>query len=293
MFVKQWRMATLNGRTDITLISTVVAAVAIGAVFWAAPAWAQARSTPTIDVAPEIMVIPGVLTPLSVAIGRAEAAPQQAMLVIRGLPARVTLSEGRSFSPGVWAVPVASVGKLEMAPAHGTSGRADLTMELITLDGTVIANAASTLYILPAARDIAPPADANGKGSNIALTAGPLAIKPGGPAASSQTPASLGGAAGRLTAKELENAVSLMGKGDDNMRTGKIGTARLFYKSAAESGYAPAALAMGGTYDSRQLAQWKVVGLQADPAQARSWYEKARDLGSPEANRRLQELGAR
>ena len=293
MFVNQWRMTRLTGRTDITRISTMIAALAIGATFWVAQPRAQGRGAPTIEIAGEIIVLPGIVTPVPVKIGRIEAVPQQAMLMIRGLPPRVTLSEGRSFSPGVWAVPAASVGKLEMAPAHGTSGRSDLTMELIALDGTVLTNAAATLYILPAsaAHDITNPAGADSKGSNIALTAGPLSVKPGTPAPSTQAPASLGTDARRLTPKEIENAMALMGKADENMQAGQIAAARLLYKLAADSGYAPAALALGATYDSRQLAHRKVVGLQAaDADQARKWYEKAEELGSSEASRWLQDL---
>jgi hypothetical protein len=292
MFVKQWRMSRLTGRTGITHISAIIAALAIGATVWVAQPRAQGRGAPTIETSAEIMVAPGIVTPVSIKIGRVETLPQQAMLMIRGLPPRVTLSEGRSFSPGVWAVPVGNVGKLEMAPAHGTTGRSDLTMELVTLDGKMVASTTATLYILPAsaAQDTPPPAGADNRGNNIALTAGPLAIKPGNPAPSTQTPASLGANAARLSPQEVETAIALMGKADQNMQAGQIAAARLFYKSAADSGYAPAALALGATYDSRQLAQRKVVGLQADPAQARKWYEKAEELGSAEATRRLHDL---
>jgi TPR repeat protein len=108
-----------------------------------------------------------------------------------------------------------------------------------------------------------------------------------------QAPASLGPPPG-LTGAELENARNLVQKGDENLEEGKISAARLFYRSAALSGHAPAALALGATYDASQLAKSNVVGgVQADPAEARKWYEKARELGSPEAERYLQALANR
>ena len=296
MFMKHSRMARRTGLADKALLSTTLAALAISVAFWVAHAGAQSRGgIPEIEVAGDIMVAPGMVSPLDITLSRMETLPQHAMLLIRGLPPRVTLSEGRSFSPGVWAVPAASIGKLEMAPAHGTSGRSNLTMELVTLDGKLLAQTTTTLYILPSAGE-APDVTSstggggNGKGDSIALTAGPLATSPANPATPLQKPASLGAQPARLSQREIENAVALMGKGDENMKAGKIAAARLFYKSAAESGYAPAALALGATYDGQQLAQRKVVGIQADAAQARKWYEKAEELGSSEASRWLQNL---
>jgi hypothetical protein len=255
-------------------------------------AQAQGRGDgPGIEIPAEIIVAPAVVTHLPIRITRAEAA-SQAMLMVRGLPPRVTLSEGRSFSSGVWAVPMANVGKIELAPAHGTSGKADLSIQLVTLDGRVLAEARSSLYIIPPelTQQKAPP----GRGDATVMTVAPLAGRPPRPAEPPlQAPASLGGAPG-LTAAELDNARRLVQRGDTQMEEGKIAAARLFYRSAAENGYAPAALALGATYDARQLTRWRVLGgVQAEPDEARKWYEKARELGSAEAERRLQDLASR
>jgi hypothetical protein len=297
MFGMQKRVAGRGYWTALGLASAFALSLAIGGTFWPASAPAQSRSAgPVIEVPTEIIVAPAVVTPLQIKITSSGALTQQAILMIRGLPPRVTLSEGRSFSPGVWAVPLSAVGKIEMAPAHGTSGRSDLTIELVALDGKVLANASSELYILPegfAQEKPTAAARAKDRGNSIALTVGPLGAKPDNPAPPpAQSPAALAPTPGRLSAAEIDNARTLMRRGDENMQAGKISAARLFYQSAADAGYAPAALALGATYDSRQLAQWKVVGgQQGDPAMARKWYEKARELGAPEADRRLQALG--
>jgi hypothetical protein len=287
MFGEGWHVTSRIGWSALRRFAVCAVAIGAGAVH-VTSGLAQTRGTgPFIEVAAEIIVLPAVVTPFEIKVGR-YASNEPAMLMIRGLPPRVSLSEGRSFSPGVWAVPLSGLGKLEMAPAHGTSGRSDLRIELVTLDGNVLAEKVSTLYILPAGVATESAADSRRKSDSLALTVGPIPGRPDAATGSTQTPASLGPS----MAREVENARTMMRKGDENMESGKIAVARLFYKSAADSGYAPAALALGATYDSRQLAQWKVVGgQQADVNQARKWYEKARELGAPEADNRLRELG--
>jgi hypothetical protein len=49
-------------------------------------------------------------------------------------------------------------------------------------------------------------------------------------------------------------------------------------------------LALGSTYDPVILRELKAVGFAPDLEIARSWYEKARELGSEEAQRRIQIL---
>jgi hypothetical protein len=97
---------------------------------------------------------------------------------------------------------------------------------------------------------------------------------------------------------------------------GDIANARLILKRAAEAGNAPAALELGGTYDPMILNELKMrrldressAELQAkniaksarktepestlasDISLAKFWYERARDLGSVEASRRLETL---
>jgi TPR repeat protein len=44
------------------------------------------------------------------------------------------------------------------------------------------------------------------------------------------------------------------------------------------------------TYDPQFLAEQGVIGFAPEPAQARTWYERAVALGSTEAARRLERL---
>jgi TPR repeat protein len=51
-------------------------------------------------------------------------------------------------------------------------------------------------------------------------------------------------------------------------------------------------VALAATYDPEELNKMRVIGLVPDPAAARKWYEKARELGALEASDRLRRLGA-
>lgn len=259
------------------------------------PAAAQSEAPPpSIEVATEITVAPAVRTPLRFSVSGAGAISHQAMMLVRGLPPGVTLSEGRSFSAGVWVVPLANLGRIEIAPAAGTSGKSEITLELITLDGKVLAEAKSTLRIAPAAaapRKI--PRD-TARSDTVAPATGPLAGKPQVTGTAGQSPANAGAIATQLTPEQVDRARKLMERGDAQMEAGKIASARLLYRSAAESGWAAGALALAATYDSTELLRSKVIGgIQPDFALAKKWYEKAKQLGSTEAERHLRQLSTR
>ena len=68
--------------------------------------------------------------------------------------------------------------------------------------------------------------------------------------------------------------------------------AQHFYKRAAEIGLPEAALALARTFDPGELARHGAVGLQPNPEVARTWYEKARALGSTDADAYLLRLSA-
>jgi TPR repeat protein len=81
----------------------------------------------------------------------------------------------------------------------------------------------------------------------------------------------------------LKRAESLIGSGD-------LAAARLVLRRAAEAGDARAAMMLGGTYDPTVLEKLGVHGVVPDFAMARSWYEKAKRFGAPEATPQLDAL---
>jgi TPR repeat protein len=74
---------------------------------------------------------------------------------------------------------------------------------------------------------------------------------------------------------------------------GNINSARLLFERAAQAGNARAALILGDTFDEARLVQLGVIGVLPDRDKAAHWYERADELGAPEAKERLSELNAR
>ena len=89
----------------------------------------------------------------------------------------------------------------------------------------------------------------------------------------------------------VDEIVVLLKRGQDLLRHGDLAAARLVLRHAAEAKNAEAALTLGSTYDPVTLRELRVYGFSADVGMARTWYEKAKELGSPEAARRLDNLG--
>jgi hypothetical protein len=87
-----------------------------------------------------------------------------------------------------------------------------------------------------------------------------------------------------------EEISTLIKRGVDFLQSGDVASARLFMRRAATAGSAQAALTLGSTYDPVFLSEQGVLGLAADADQARTWYEKAVELGSVDATRRLERL---
>lgn len=84
---------------------------------------------------------------------------------------------------------------------------------------------------------------------------------------------------------------SLVQRGEEFIASGDLAAARLVLQRAAEAGDVRAALALAGTFDPNMLAKGGSRQL-ADAAQARLWYERARQFGSVEAPQRLEQLAA-
>ncbi|WP_334357098.1 MULTISPECIES: hypothetical protein [unclassified Bradyrhizobium] len=81
----------------------------------------------------------------------------------------------------------------------------------------------------------------------------------------------------------LKRAKSLLAIGD-------ITSARLLLERAADAQEAEAALMLAGTYDPLVLGSQDLRSVTPDPAAARVWYQKAAQLGSADAKRRLGQL---
>jgi hypothetical protein len=95
-------------------------------------------------------------------------------------------------------------------------------------------------------------------------------------------------------ALDPEAIAVLVTRGQELLATGDIAAARVVLLRAAEAHDPGAALAVAATYDPILLEKIGVFGTDvADIRSARNWYEKAKELGSQEAPRRLEMLAGR
>jgi hypothetical protein len=88
----------------------------------------------------------------------------------------------------------------------------------------------------------------------------------------------------------LQDVKLLIDRGRQFFEVGDLMAARIVLLRAVIAGEAEAAVAMGTTYDPVVLGD---RGGDADLDKARSWYERAKDMGSPEGPRRLETLANR
>jgi hypothetical protein len=135
--------------------------------------------------------------------------------------------------------------------------------------------------------DLRPPAKAEPRTAKSSAGEAVAMLQPGTPSA--QAPLS----SPALRALDAEQIKLLMKQGEQFIAAGDVVTARTAFRRAAEAGDAKAAVALGATYDPTVLAKLGVVGISADVAKARSWYQKAEKLGSPDARQRLELLADR
>jgi hypothetical protein len=90
---------------------------------------------------------------------------------------------------------------------------------------------------------------------------------------------------------DREEITYLLKRGEELVAAGQLGPARLVLRRAAEAGDPNAAFALAITYDPILLRGRVVIGVAPDDAMARAWYEKAKELGSIDASRRLEAIG--
>jgi hypothetical protein len=199
----------------------------------------------------------GQALPLGVAINHPADA---AGLLIDGLPDGASLSAGQPSGANQWYVPAAELAGAVVRPPRGFAGAVDLSVELRLARGRV---AERRSVRLEWARAPAPPTQAVGIAGLPQRTLDP------------------------------EEIASLRKRGEEFFANGDIAAARLMLMRAAEAADARAAFLLATTYDPLVLGDSGIRGSFANPALARTWYERAKAFGSPDAPRRLELLASR
>ena len=264
------------------------AALALLLLLLPQPVAAQSGERPSITVAPILSAEATSQVSLAIVVGPAAAIPPRSFIRLHGLPPVAALSDAYSIAPGTWAVALAALPNLRIILPAGVSGRSEILITLVAVDGTVLAEAKSVLAVAPPRPpSIARPAPTPPPVVSV-LRAGPR-IETSPEATKSVSPAAT---VPPMAPRERERAQRLMEKGDQELDNGNVSSARLFYEYAADAGLAEAAMALAATFDASELAKRNVRGIAPDAKEAQRWYERARELGAAEAQQRISRLGA-
>jgi hypothetical protein len=89
---------------------------------------------------------------------------------------------------------------------------------------------------------------------------------------------------------DREELAILMQRARGFLDTGDLPSARLLLERAADGQDANAALMLAQTYDPDVLGAQDIRNIVPEPGKARAWYQKAAQLGSADAQRRLAQL---
>jgi hypothetical protein len=234
--------------------------------------------------------------PLGIHVG---APPPDAFVSISGLTAGSRLTSGRRIGSSEWRVSATEISGVSVIPPEGFTGQMLVTAELRDATGAALTGSSTRLTwqaapnatpslatvapraVTPAPAAVAPPVVV----PPPVAAAPPVAVATAAPAAIPAQPQSE--AVRSLDPREV---AALIRRGQDLLASGDVQSARLLLMRGAEARDARAALLVGTTYDPALLRQIGADGPLADPAQARIWYQRAKEWGEPDAQRKLEAL---
>ncbi len=182
------------------------------------------------------------------------SAVEEASVVLDGLAPGSTVTAGRSSGADTWRIPVSDLRNAAVRPPRGFAGPMDVGVELRLADDRAVDRKLLRLEWST------PPVQAKGF---------------------------------QTRQLDQEEVADLMKRGEAFIAVGDLAAARLVLQRAAEGGDPRATMTLAGTYDPIVLEKLGVQGLASDIALARKWYERAKELGSQEALRRLEMLASR
>ena len=239
--------------------------------------------------------------PLGIHVG---APPPGAFVSINGLTAGARLTSGKRIGPSEWRVPATEISGVSVIPPEGFTGQMLVTAELRDGDGVALtgtstrltwAGAPSLAAVAPPPPRIAvaPPPMSLAPPMSVAppvVVPPPVAVAPPvAMAAAVPSPIPAPSQSEVVRSLDPREIAALIKRGQDLLAGGDVQSARLLLMRGAEARDARAALLVGTTYDPALLRQIGADGL-ADLAQARTWYQRAKEWGEPDAQRKLEAL---
>ncbi|MEJ2227382.1 MAG: hypothetical protein P8Y67_03915 [Alphaproteobacteria bacterium] len=261
---------------------------------WGDTSKAKAQSRPAplyINMPATFQIPPNKNVPLPIQISPQSSLPKQSMVLIRGLPPSIALTAGRAFESGVWGVKPSDLPKLRINSLGGTGLTSRLSISIVTLDGTVLAQSSLDLVVIePSEQNTAKKAPDSQPQVKTAYTGADTNAdadqnpNTGSTAEADTTPL-------QVSPKDKPRIAKLMKKGNEYFQIGSINIARGFYGKAADLGSKEAMVSLARTFDPTELEETSVsITVKPNVAQARKWYEKAKRRGSAKAAEYLERL---
>jgi TPR repeat protein len=204
------------------------------------------------------------------------------------------------MSASEWRVPAEQIAETSIIPPADFAGEMNLSATLRGSDGIALVSSFVRLS-WPAT----PPNDAVAASADAPIE--PSVVLPTQSqrqqAAAAQTMASFGAPTQNVsttsqTAEEPTSGLApseiayLVRRAQERMVFGDVQAARLLLIRAARAHDAHAALLLAKSYDPNLARKSSAGDPGTDPEQARIWYQKAREWGSPEAQRQLDTLAS-
>jgi hypothetical protein len=250
--------------------------------------------------------------PLGIHVG---APPPGAFISINGLTTGARLTSGRRIGPNEWRVPATEISGVSVIPPDGFTGQMLVTAELRDGDGVALTGTSTRLswtaapglatpsvpppsFAPPSPPPPSLPPPSLAAVAPRAIPPPPMAVPAPAPvvvpppvAVAAAVPQAIPAAPQAEVVRSLDprEIAALVKRGQDLLSGGDVQSARLLLMRSAEARDGRAALLVGTTYDPARLRQIGADGL-ADAAQARLWYQRAKEWGEPDAQRRLDAL---
>jgi hypothetical protein len=101
--------------------------------------------TPVLSSPPSLEASPGADITLPIALDGTDGVPARSIIAIRGLPQGSKLSSGRPYDETEWNLKPDEIGDLHLVLPSNASGESKLIIQLVAIDGAILADAAMVL----------------------------------------------------------------------------------------------------------------------------------------------------
>lgn len=133
-------------------VSTTLS-LTLGLAASVAPVSAQEATRVLIAVAPVTQAAPDTKAQLSIEIGPHGVVLQNTFIRVRGLPPFAALSDGYAVTAGSWSVPLGAARDLAIILPAGATGKSEIGIDVVNVDGSVLAQAKTVLVIAAGAAE--------------------------------------------------------------------------------------------------------------------------------------------